>query len=42
MNVKDKVVVITGAAGVIGKATARLFVEEGAKLVLVDLNMNAL
>lgn len=42
MNVKDKVVVITGAAGVIGKATANLFAEEGAKLVLVDLNMNAL
>ncbi|WP_257350708.1 SDR family NAD(P)-dependent oxidoreductase [Pseudalkalibacillus decolorationis] len=37
MNVSNKIVIITGAAGVIGQATARLFAEEGAKLVLVDL-----
>lgn len=38
MEFKDKVVVITGAAGGIGKATAKLFASEGAKIVLVDLN----
>ncbi|MBD1381519.1 SDR family NAD(P)-dependent oxidoreductase [Metabacillus arenae] len=37
MMVLDKVVIITGAAGVIGQATVRLFAKEGAKLVLVDL-----
>lgn len=33
----DKVVVITGAAGDIGGATAEAFAREGANLVLVDL-----
>ena len=42
MNLKDKVVIITGASGVIGKATSKLFKEEGAKLVLVDLNLDNL
>jgi NAD(P)-dependent dehydrogenase (short-subunit alcohol dehydrogenase family) len=34
---EGKTVVITGAAGGIGRATARRFAEEGANLVLVDL-----
>jgi NAD(P)-dependent dehydrogenase (short-subunit alcohol dehydrogenase family) len=37
MLLKDKHCVITGGAGSIGLATARTFLEEGAKLTLVDL-----
>jgi NAD(P)-dependent dehydrogenase (short-subunit alcohol dehydrogenase family) len=33
----DKVCVITGGAGSVGLATARLFLDEGAKITLVDL-----
>ncbi len=38
MDFNDKVIVITGAAGGIGKEAARMFAQNGAKLVLVDLN----
>jgi 3alpha(or 20beta)-hydroxysteroid dehydrogenase len=38
MRFKDKVVVITGAAGGIGTETAKRFASEGAKIVLVDLD----
>jgi NAD(P)-dependent dehydrogenase (short-subunit alcohol dehydrogenase family) len=37
-KLQDKVAVITGGVSGIGAATARLFAEEGAKLVLVDFN----
>ena len=37
-----KVALITGAAGGIGQAAARLFANEGARLTLVDLNEAAL
>ncbi len=37
-----KVAVVTGAAGGIGKAAARLFAEQGADVLLVDLDENAL
>lgn len=39
---QDKVCVITGGSGSIGLASAQLFVEEGANVVLVDLSANAL
>jgi 3-oxoacyl-[acyl-carrier protein] reductase len=34
---KEKIIVITGAAGGIGSATARLFAQQGATLVLTDI-----
>lgn len=41
MRFENKVVIITGAAGGIGKEIARKLSSEGAKLTLVDLNEDA-
>jgi NAD(P)-dependent dehydrogenase (short-subunit alcohol dehydrogenase family) len=41
-QMQDKVCVITGGAGSIGAASAKLLVTEGAKVVLVDLDEAAL
>ena len=38
MELKDKVAIVTGAASGIGLATAKAFVEKGAKVVIADFN----
>jgi NADP-dependent 3-hydroxy acid dehydrogenase YdfG len=42
IKLKDKVVIITGAAGGIGRAVAHLFANHGAILVLTDIRESAL
>ena len=37
MNFNDRVVMVTGAAGNLGRAVAQAFADRGAKLVLVDV-----
>jgi NAD(P)-dependent dehydrogenase (short-subunit alcohol dehydrogenase family) len=41
-RLEDKVVIITGATGGIGRAAVELFIKEGANVVMVDLNEDAL
>lgn len=41
VDLKDKAIIVTGAASGIGLATARLLGEAGAKLVLCDINADA-
>lgn len=41
-RLQDKIAVITGGSGGIGKVTARRFLDEGASVVLVDLDQDAL
>ena len=42
LALEGKTCIITGGAGSVGAATARLFVEEGARVLLVDLSADAL
>ena len=41
-RLEDKVAIITGATGGIGRAAFELFIKEGANVVMVDLNEDAL
>jgi NAD(P)-dependent dehydrogenase (short-subunit alcohol dehydrogenase family) len=40
-ELKDKVAVVTGGAGGIGRATVERFVEEGARVVIADVDVDA-
>ena len=42
MRLKNKVAIITGSASGFGKGIAKKFTNEGAELILVDINLNLL
>ena len=42
VRLKEKVAIITGGAGGIGRAAGRLFVAEGAQVLLADIDEDAL
>ena len=42
MRLKEKISIITGAASGFGKGIAKKFSEEGAKLILADINKDIL
>lgn len=42
MKLQDRVAVVTGAASGMGKAIAKLYAQEGAKVVVADLNVGGL
>ena len=42
MDLHERVVIITGASGGLGRVVARLFAELGARLVLVGTNVDKL
>ena len=41
MQIKDNVFVVTGGASGLGAATARMIVDRGGKVVLVDVNQQS-
>lgn len=41
MNLQDKIAVVTGAASGIGKNIAKVFLDNGAKVIIADLDMAA-
>lgn len=38
MRMKDKVIIVTGAASGIGETTAQVFAEQGGKVVVADID----
>ena len=42
MKLKNKIAIITGAASGFGKGIAKKFTEEGARIIMVDINSRLL
>ena len=41
MRLKDKVAIVTGGAGGIGRETCELFTQEGARLLIAEVDLDA-